>query len=200
MPGRVHRDRAPALPAQGHIAVHAARLEQLARYRELGFNKVCLRLFYPGMSEQEVLDHIRLPETRVLRRVGLPRARRVGGQGRPARTAQSLTRKRVERQYGAGRKTPPSRTRRSSPSPSSAAHTATCDDRPPRKARKTPSSPIRPQIAHMVRQVPLRQPIPHIRRQQQPLIRLVRAKRRRHRNLLLTATQLSHSTSYGAGS
>ena len=35
-------------------------IEQLARYKELGFNKVCLRLFYPGMSEQEVLDHIEL--------------------------------------------------------------------------------------------------------------------------------------------
>ena len=49
------------------------------------------------------------------------------------------------------------------------------------------------QIAHMVCQVPLRQPIPYIRRQQQPLLRLVRAKRRRHRILLLTATLLSHS-------
>ena len=35
-------------------------VEQLARYKELGFTTVCLRLFYPGMSEQEVLDHIEL--------------------------------------------------------------------------------------------------------------------------------------------
>ncbi len=35
-------------------------IEQLARYRELGFTQVCLRLFYPGMSEREVLDHIEL--------------------------------------------------------------------------------------------------------------------------------------------
>ena len=35
-------------------------VEELARYRELGFTKVCLRLFYPGMSEHQVLDHIEL--------------------------------------------------------------------------------------------------------------------------------------------
>ena len=41
-------------------------VEQLARYRKLGFTTVCLRLFYPGMSEQEVLDHIELVGKEVL--------------------------------------------------------------------------------------------------------------------------------------
>ena len=41
-------------------------IEQLARYRELGFTQVCLRLFYPGMSEREVLDHIELVGKEVL--------------------------------------------------------------------------------------------------------------------------------------
>ena len=41
-------------------------IEQLARYRDLGFTQVCLRLFYPGMSEREVLDHIELVGTEVL--------------------------------------------------------------------------------------------------------------------------------------
>ena len=41
-------------------------VEQLARYRELGFTQVCLRLFYPGMSEREVLDHIELVGREVL--------------------------------------------------------------------------------------------------------------------------------------
>jgi len=41
-------------------------VRQLARYRELGFNKVCLRLFYPGMSQKDVLDHVELVGREVL--------------------------------------------------------------------------------------------------------------------------------------
>ena len=41
-------------------------IEQLARYRELGFTKVSLRLFYPGMSQHDVLDHIELVGKKVL--------------------------------------------------------------------------------------------------------------------------------------
>ncbi len=41
-------------------------VRQLARYVALGFNKVCLRLFYPGMSQREVLDHIELVGREVL--------------------------------------------------------------------------------------------------------------------------------------
>ena len=35
-------------------------LEQIARYRELGFTEIALRLFYPEMTQKEVLDHIEL--------------------------------------------------------------------------------------------------------------------------------------------
>ena len=41
-------------------------IEQLARYSELGFTQVCLRLFYPGMSQGEVLEHIELTGREVL--------------------------------------------------------------------------------------------------------------------------------------
>ena len=41
-------------------------VDQLARYRELGFTQVCLRLFYPGMSQGEVLEHIELTGREVL--------------------------------------------------------------------------------------------------------------------------------------
>ena len=33
-------------------------LEQIARYRELGFTDIALRLFYPEMPQQDVLEHI----------------------------------------------------------------------------------------------------------------------------------------------
>jgi alkanesulfonate monooxygenase SsuD/methylene tetrahydromethanopterin reductase-like flavin-dependent oxidoreductase (luciferase family) len=33
-------------------------LEQIARYRELGFTDIALRLFYPEMPQKDVLDHI----------------------------------------------------------------------------------------------------------------------------------------------
>ena len=35
-------------------------LEQIARYRELGFTDIALRLFYPEMPQQDVLEHIEL--------------------------------------------------------------------------------------------------------------------------------------------
>ena len=35
-------------------------LEQIARYRELGFTEIALRLFYPEMAQKNVLDHIEL--------------------------------------------------------------------------------------------------------------------------------------------
>ena len=55
------------------------------------------------------------------------------------------------------------------------------------------------QVADVVRQVPLRQPIPQIRRQQQALIRMVGAKSRRHLSLLNNSVAvLSHTGSYGA--
>ena len=41
-------------------------VEQIARYRELGFTNISLRLFYPDMSQQEVLDHIELVGREVL--------------------------------------------------------------------------------------------------------------------------------------
>ena len=33
-------------------------IEEIARYRALGFTQIMLRLFYPGMSQGDVLDHI----------------------------------------------------------------------------------------------------------------------------------------------
>ncbi len=35
-------------------------VEQIARYRELGFTQICLRLFYPDMPQKDVLEHIEL--------------------------------------------------------------------------------------------------------------------------------------------
>ncbi len=41
-------------------------VEQIARYRELGFTNISLRLFYPEMARREVLDHIELVGREVL--------------------------------------------------------------------------------------------------------------------------------------
>ena len=41
-------------------------IEQLARYGELGFTHVAIRLFYPGMSQKEALEHIELVGKEVL--------------------------------------------------------------------------------------------------------------------------------------
>ena len=41
-------------------------VEQIASYRELGFTHISLRLFYPEMSQKEVLDHIELVGREVL--------------------------------------------------------------------------------------------------------------------------------------
>ena len=41
-------------------------VEQLARYRELGFTQGSLRLFYPEMTQKDVLDHIELVGKKVL--------------------------------------------------------------------------------------------------------------------------------------
>jgi alkanesulfonate monooxygenase SsuD/methylene tetrahydromethanopterin reductase-like flavin-dependent oxidoreductase (luciferase family) len=35
-------------------------IEQIARYRELGFTEIALRLFYPDMLQRDVLEHIEL--------------------------------------------------------------------------------------------------------------------------------------------
>ena len=35
-------------------------VEQIARYRDLGFTQVILRLFYPDMQQKDVMDHIEL--------------------------------------------------------------------------------------------------------------------------------------------
>jgi alkanesulfonate monooxygenase SsuD/methylene tetrahydromethanopterin reductase-like flavin-dependent oxidoreductase (luciferase family) len=35
-------------------------VEQIARYRELGFSQVALRLFYPDMAQKDVMEHIEL--------------------------------------------------------------------------------------------------------------------------------------------
>jgi alkanesulfonate monooxygenase SsuD/methylene tetrahydromethanopterin reductase-like flavin-dependent oxidoreductase (luciferase family) len=35
-------------------------VEQIARYRGLGFTQVILRLFYPEMQQTDVMDHIEL--------------------------------------------------------------------------------------------------------------------------------------------
>ena len=39
---------------------------QIARYRELGFTHICLRLFYPEMPQKDVLEHIELVGSEVL--------------------------------------------------------------------------------------------------------------------------------------
>ena len=41
-------------------------VEQIGRYRELGFTHISLRLFYPGMSQKEVLEHIELVGKEIL--------------------------------------------------------------------------------------------------------------------------------------
>ena len=41
-------------------------VEQIGRYRELGFSDICLRLFYPDMTQAEVLKHIELVGGEVL--------------------------------------------------------------------------------------------------------------------------------------
>ena len=41
-------------------------VEQIGRYRKLGFTHISLRLFYPEMSQKEVLDHIELVGKEVL--------------------------------------------------------------------------------------------------------------------------------------
>ncbi|MCZ6874259.1 MAG: LLM class flavin-dependent oxidoreductase [bacterium] len=41
-------------------------VEQIARYRELGFSHVALRLFYPEMPQKDVLEHIELVGKEVL--------------------------------------------------------------------------------------------------------------------------------------
>ena len=41
-------------------------VEQIARYRELGFTDICLRLFYPDMPQKDVLEHIELVGREVL--------------------------------------------------------------------------------------------------------------------------------------
>ena len=41
-------------------------LEQIARYRELGFSEIALRLYYPEMAQKDVLDHIELVGKEVL--------------------------------------------------------------------------------------------------------------------------------------
>lgn len=41
-------------------------VEQIGRYRELGFTTVNIRLFYPGMSQREVLEHIEAVGIKVL--------------------------------------------------------------------------------------------------------------------------------------
>ena len=41
-------------------------VEQIARYRELGFTHICLRLFYPDMPQVAVLEHIELVGREVL--------------------------------------------------------------------------------------------------------------------------------------
>jgi len=41
-------------------------VQQIARYRDLGFTQVALRLFYPEMTQREVLEHIELVGKEVL--------------------------------------------------------------------------------------------------------------------------------------
>ena len=41
-------------------------VQQIAHYRELGFTHIYLRLFYPGMSQEHVLEHIELVGREVL--------------------------------------------------------------------------------------------------------------------------------------
>lgn len=41
-------------------------IEELSRYRDLGITKACIRIFYPGMSQKETLEHIELVGREVL--------------------------------------------------------------------------------------------------------------------------------------
>ena len=41
-------------------------VEQIARYRQLGFTHISIRLFYPGMPQKDVLKHIELAGSRVI--------------------------------------------------------------------------------------------------------------------------------------
>jgi alkanesulfonate monooxygenase SsuD/methylene tetrahydromethanopterin reductase-like flavin-dependent oxidoreductase (luciferase family) len=41
-------------------------IQQIARYRQLGFTHISLRLFYPEMSQRDVLEHIELVGREVL--------------------------------------------------------------------------------------------------------------------------------------
>jgi alkanesulfonate monooxygenase SsuD/methylene tetrahydromethanopterin reductase-like flavin-dependent oxidoreductase (luciferase family) len=41
-------------------------VDQIARYRELGFTEIALRLFYPETPERDVLDQIELVGKEVL--------------------------------------------------------------------------------------------------------------------------------------
>ena len=41
-------------------------VEQISRYRNLGFNQISLRMFYPEMSQREVLEHTELVGREVL--------------------------------------------------------------------------------------------------------------------------------------
>ncbi len=41
-------------------------VEQIASYRELGFTHILLRLFYPEMTQKQVLEHIELVRREVL--------------------------------------------------------------------------------------------------------------------------------------
>ena len=41
-------------------------LEQIARYRDLGFTEIALRLFYPETPQKDVLEHIELVGREVL--------------------------------------------------------------------------------------------------------------------------------------
>ena len=41
-------------------------LEQISEYKEMGFTDVIVRLFYPQMSQNEVLEHIGLVGEQVI--------------------------------------------------------------------------------------------------------------------------------------
>jgi alkanesulfonate monooxygenase SsuD/methylene tetrahydromethanopterin reductase-like flavin-dependent oxidoreductase (luciferase family) len=41
-------------------------VEDIAKYRALGFTQIALRLFYPGMSQKETLEHIEITGSNVV--------------------------------------------------------------------------------------------------------------------------------------
>ena len=41
-------------------------IEQIARYHDLGFTDICLRLFYPDLAQKDVLEHIELVGREIL--------------------------------------------------------------------------------------------------------------------------------------